>query len=329
MSEVWMNAPQLFTFRSKLGSHALADHYRVDIDTGFGRVPLSVRLLSARWMDRPDLFSRLEDAARVLDVLSHPHIIQSAGMTRFQGRPALVTEYTPGRSLERLVQQCARSGRTIPLPLIVSIGASVASAMHHAYATLDRVHTNLSAGGLVLHPDGHVIVTRFEGSTVRRRRPQPADGMVGALDHQAPVQRTRETADPAADVLSLGTTLARLLTLESPHSPAKRTRLWTDRLNAEPISAGHRRRLTTLLARMLAEAPEDRPDWATIYHHISALAGEPASDSIASFCRNHVHPAPDHPVEDDLRGSFWAAAPSPPSTRPAARASPARVASVS
>ena len=306
-----MNAPQLFTFRSKLGSHALADHYRVDIDTDFGSVPLSVRMLSSRWMDRPQLAARLEDTARILDALSHPHIIRSAGMTRIQGRPALVTEYTPGRTLEQLVQQCARSGRPIPLSLIVSIGASVASAMHHACATLNQVHTDLSTEGLVLHPAGHVVVTRFEGSTVRSRRPPPDSRERRSTDTQTPEQEPSATAEPA-DVHALGTTLHRLLTLEPPANPVVQKHRWKVRLDSEPISVDQRRQLTTLLARMLADAPDDRPDWATIYHHIAALADKPASDAIASFCRDHAQPAPEQPVEDDLRGSFWADTPSLP-----------------
>ena len=311
-----MNAPQLITFRSKLGSHALGDHYRVDIDTGFGSVPLSLCLLSNHWMDRPDLAARLEEEARVLDVLSHPHIIQAAGMTRIEGRPALVTEYTRGRTLAQLIQRCALSDRPIPLSLIASIGASVASAMHHACATLARVHTDLSAESLVLQPNGHVLLTRFEGSMIRGHGTQTTGQSSRSTDHPTAEYRAGATTDRNGDVHSLGTTLARLCTLKAPTIAITKEHGWAARLDAAPISADQRRQLTTLLERMLSDTPEKRPDWATIYHRISALTGEPAQDSIASFCRDHAQPVPEQPVEDHLRGSFWADTPIPPCSTP-------------
>lgn len=163
---------------------------------------IAVKLLNT---DRrsPDAVAQMLREGRVAGRLRHPHAISVYEVVEHDGKPCLVLEYLPSRSLAALI---AERG-ALPPGVVAAVGRQVAAALAAAHAD-GIVHRDVSTFNVLLAEDGIAKITDFgiaravgEGTVTDARL------IVGTPAFLAPEVAAGEAATFASDVFSLGATL--------------------------------------------------------------------------------------------------------------------------
>jgi tRNA A-37 threonylcarbamoyl transferase component Bud32 len=155
--------------------------------------------------------------ARITANLSHPNIAQVFDVREDGGDLIIAMEYVHGVDLRRLIATSAAQRRRLPLELVASIGAHVASALAHAYEARDLdgrplriVHRDVSPANVMVTFDGQVKLVDFgvASATVLEGAMVP----FGKLAYMSPEQLCARPLDGRSDVFSLGAVLYELAT---------------------------------------------------------------------------------------------------------------------
>ena len=140
---------------------------------------------------------------RITARLHHPHAVPVFDVVEHDGRPCLVMQYFPSRSLAELL---AEHGR-MPVPEVARIGAEVASALAAAHRA-GIVHRDVKPANVLIAPDGTARITDFGIAHALGDVSLTTTGMVtGTPAYLAPEVAKGGDASPASDVFSLGSTL--------------------------------------------------------------------------------------------------------------------------
>jgi hypothetical protein len=221
---------------------------------------------------------RLAQESRVLETLSHPHIVKyvAHGVTS-TGSPFLAMEWLDGESLT------ARLHRTgLRLDESVSLASHVAEALAVAHAR-GVVHRDIKPSNLFLEHGEISLVKVLDFGVAREhggsRRLTLTGSIVGTPGYMAPEQAraNKRVVDARADVFSLGTVLFECLTgrpaFEGEHAIAVlASLLLSDPPHVRTIRPDVPEVLDKLVARMLAKDPVRRPaDGTAVATELHAL----------------------------------------------------------
>lgn len=234
--------------------------------------------------------------ARAVASLSHPNVTQIYYIGEEQGRPFFAMEFLEGKSLDILLREEARLPPARALDLIRQAAAGLKAA-----AARGVIHRDIKPSNLVLTKDGAVKVTDFglaklvvadSGLTLTGE-------VLGSPNYLAPEQASGAPADLRSDIYSLGATLYELLTGRPPYEGPTPVSIILKHAR-EPLRSPRQFRadlplpLVTLIQRMLAKRPEDRPrDYETLLREIDrALASPGAAAPLAGAGLSTAPPAP-------------------------------------
>lgn len=258
---------------SSLVGTVLADRYRLQARIGMGgagevyrahdtqtQTTVAIKLLRAQ-RTTPRERARFRREFRAIARLDHPAVLRVFTEGQAGERRYFVMEWMAGGDLSRLIGA--------PLTTLLPIIIELTSALDHVHRAR-IVHRDLKPANILLddndppHPKladfGIVKLTEATGSST--------DGVVGTVDYLAPEQAQGRRVDPRTDLYALGSTLYVLLTGRPPFDGAGMERL-TRRILYPAPSLGERRpdvpaALVDLVDRLLATAPEDRPESAYV-----------------------------------------------------------------
>ncbi|MBK9259698.1 MAG: protein kinase [Polyangiaceae bacterium] len=208
---------------------------------------------------------RLAQESRVLETLSHPHIVKyvAHGIAP-GGAPYLAMEWLDGESL---ATRLTRTG--LRLEEAVALATYVAEALAVAHAR-GVVHRDVKPSNLFLQ-DGDIERVKVLDFGVARehgagRRLTLTGSIVGTPGYMAPEQAraNKRAVDARADVFSLGAVLFECLTgrpaFEGDHAIAVlASLLLSDAPRVRSIRPDVPEVLDDLVARMLAKDPDERP----------------------------------------------------------------------
>ncbi|HWA76924.1 MAG TPA: serine/threonine-protein kinase [Polyangiaceae bacterium] len=160
------------------------------------------------------------DEAKIGMRLSHPNIVQTLDVGRFEGRLCLLMEYLKGQPLQRVMQRVQEQGRVLPLELAVKIVIDALEGLGAAHAACDYdgtplgvVHRDVSPHNLFVEYDGRVKVVDFGIAKATIQEGATRAGLVkGKFAYMAPEQARSEPVDPRADIWSVGVVFWELLT---------------------------------------------------------------------------------------------------------------------
>ncbi|MCC8250788.1 serine/threonine protein kinase [Saccharothrix luteola] len=188
--------------------------------------------------------------------LQHPDAISVFDVVVEDGRPWLVMEYLPSRSLAGLL---AERGRVSP-DEAARIGGRVATALAAAHAA-GIVHRDVKPSNVLIGHDGAVKLTDFGISRAAGDGTLTDSGMItGTPAYLAPEVARGEQPDQASDVFSLGATLYAATEGQSPHGVSDNSFGLLYRAAAGLIEPPTRSGpLTGVLTRLLAADPAERP----------------------------------------------------------------------
>jgi tetratricopeptide (TPR) repeat protein/predicted Ser/Thr protein kinase len=186
---------------------------------------------------------RLRRERQILASLRHPGIasLYDGGVTE-DGQPYLVMEYVDGRPISELCEE-----RRLTIPERLDLFAKVCDAVQYAHARL-VVHRDLKPSNLLVTADGTSKLLDFGIAKLLDTEDTDAPTRVFTPRRAAPEQIRGEPVSTATDVYALGVLLFELLT---GHLPPERG-------DALRLRGGLRGDLEGILAKALAERPEDR-----------------------------------------------------------------------
>jgi len=230
--------------------------------------------------------------ARITARLHHQHAVPVFDAVEHEGRPFLIMQYFPSRSLQEVL---AEHG-TLPAAVVARIGAEVASALAAAHS-VGVIHRDVKPGNVLLAGDGTSKITDFGIAHVVGDITLTSRGVItGTPAYLAPEVARGERSSEASDVFSLGATVYRALEGHPPFPPQENQLALLHRVGSGVITPPERAgELTPLLLRMLAPDPSARP----------------SMDEVASLLR-------------EPPGGVAAAVPPPPAVLPRSETDPAR-----
>ncbi|MGM1065569.1 protein kinase domain-containing protein [Saccharothrix sp. Mg75] len=225
-------------------------------DERLGRI-VAVKFLGAP--DAPGAVERIVREGRVAARLRHPHAITVHDVVEHGGKPCLVMEYLPARTLAELVDERG----PLPEELVAGVGWQVASALAAAHA-VGIVHRDVTTFNVLLTDDGTAKIVDFgvaraigEGTVTDARL------VVGTPAFLAPEVAAGEEAVFASDVYSLGATLYAALeghppvgTTDNPYALLRRV------VEGQVPPLRFPGPLGEVLARVLRRDPAERPTMA-------------------------------------------------------------------
>ncbi|MCX5741732.1 MAG: serine/threonine-protein kinase, partial [Proteobacteria bacterium] len=208
--------------------------------------------------------------AKIAGRLMHPNIVQVLDVGEVGGALYLAMEYVNGKDLRDIVKKLRTTRAMMPLGEVCFVVREVAKALHHAYWSMDMagkrlsvVHRDVSPHNIILSFDGTVKLLDF-GVAMSSVTEHDETMVVGKWLYMSPEHTTKQAVDHRSDLFSLGVILYLLCTGNMPFSGTDPKEI------VRKIRAGQYKRLqeaapdlpeslATLIDRLLAPKPEDRP----------------------------------------------------------------------
>lgn len=216
----------------------------------------------------PNARERFLREAKAAAALKHPHVVTIFQVGEDRGVPFLAMEFLEGESLDARIR---RQGQ-LPLAEVLGIGRETALGLAAAHAR-GLVHRDIKPANLWLEAspgrqpgESHVKILDFglARATADQAHLTSSGMIVGTPAYMAPEQTEGKPVDPRCDLFSLGCVLYQMSTGTLPfHGESTIAVLRSLALHEPPPVGAVRpeapRKLSTLVAHLLAKKPEDRP----------------------------------------------------------------------
>ena len=194
-----------------LGSGGMGTVYEGEQDTTGRRV--AIKLIRPEYADSPDTVERFRREGRLASTITHPRCVFVLAADEEAGRPYIVMELMPGRTLADLV---AEEG---PLPVSAAVARilDVIEGLQEAHRC-GLIHRDVKPSNCFLEADGRVKVGDFglSKSLLHDGQLTQTGSFLGTLLYAAPEQIRNEPVDLRADIYSVAATLYFLLTGRAP-----------------------------------------------------------------------------------------------------------------
>ncbi len=257
-----------YRLRRRVGAGAMGTVWEAH-DERLDRV-VAVKLLTApEGTDDTDTIRRAAREARIAARVHHPNAVTVHDVVEDAGRPVLVMEYVPARTL-------ADHGTLAP-DLTRRVGAQIAAALAAAHR-VGVVHRDVKPGNILLADDGTAKITDFGIARAAGDVTVTRTGLLaGTPAFLSPEAARGAQPGPASDVFSLGATLYAAVEGRPPFGDSDNAIALLHAVAAgrfdPPTRAGP---LTDVLLTMLHTDPAARPTMAQAAELLGSPAGTPA-----------------------------------------------------
>jgi serine/threonine-protein kinase len=224
---------------------------------------IAVKVLHEHFRADLQFCARFHAEALVISQLDHPNVVRIIDYGQEpDGLLYLAMDFLEGVELQEIL---LRAG-TLPLPRIVDVAMQVSAGLGHAHAR-GIIHRDVKPSNIVLvksdddegRPVELVKVCDF-GIAARTG----ASDLLGTPAYMSPEQCMGRDVDGRSDVYSLGVIMYELATGQLPFSSNDEAKLIAMQRSEPPPRPSSVRnvdkRLESLILRMLAKAPHERPD---------------------------------------------------------------------
>jgi eukaryotic-like serine/threonine-protein kinase len=153
--------------------------------------------------ERNILRERTMREARAAARLDHPHVATVYDVVEEEGKPWLVMEHVPARSLQEILEERG----PLPPTAAARIGLDVLDALEAAHEA-GIVHRDVKPANVLVAPDGSACLTDFGIATTTGDSSLTTHGaLIGSPSYMAPERVNGEEPRPPVDLWSLGATL--------------------------------------------------------------------------------------------------------------------------
>ncbi|MGO4598887.1 serine/threonine-protein kinase [Terrabacter sp. 2RAF25] len=206
--------------------------------------------------------------ARITARLQHPNAVPVFDVVDHDGRPCLVMQYLPSRSLQDVLAEAG----TLPVDEVARLGSEVAAGLAAAHDA-GIVHRDVKPGNILVGDDGTARITDFGISHALGDASLTSTGLVtGTPAYLAPEVARGAASTSASDVFSLGSTLFAALEGAPPFGQADNAMALLHRVATGNVTEPRASAVSPLLVRMLDPDPSRRPSMDEVARSLTALA---------------------------------------------------------
>lgn len=247
-----------------IGEGGMGSVYSAE-DLSLGR-RVAVKLISERIAGQSESKLRFQREARTLATIEHPHVVHVYALGECDAGSYIVMEYVEG---ETLATKLEREGM-LPVDEAIAITRQVVAALQEAWGK-SVIHRDVKPSNVLIDTRGRVKVVDFglakSVSVERDKRDETltqSGYIVGSPHYLSPEQAQGHTVDFRSDIYAVGLILYEMLTGSRPFAGTTPVAIIAKHIH-EPLPsislkrAGIPPRLASLIGRMTAKLPEERP----------------------------------------------------------------------
>jgi hypothetical protein len=156
-------------------------------------------------MDPAELLERFEREIAAVGRLRHRNIVTIHRREMHEGRPALVMEYIPGRTLGEIVGD----GAAMSLSRKLQIADEMIAAIGYAHDA-GIIHRDIKPANVMVDTDGTVKVLDFGIAHIGESDLTHVGALLGTVNYMSPEQVRGERVDRRSDIFALGAVLYEL-----------------------------------------------------------------------------------------------------------------------
>ena len=193
-----------------LGSGGMGSVFEAQDDQGRH---VAIKLIRPEFLDSPEAVERFRREGRLASLVIHPRCVFVLGADEEAGRPYIVMELMPGRTLNDLVS----SEGPLPVSQAVRYILDVIEGLQEAHAN-GMIHRDVKPSNCFLDGEGRVKIGDFGlAKAVAGREDLTRTGaFLGTFLYASPEQIRNDKVDHLTDVYSVCATLYHLLTGRAP-----------------------------------------------------------------------------------------------------------------
>ena len=224
---------------------------------------------------RAQLCERAMREARALARLrAQPQVVTVYDALLEDGRPWLIMELVPGRSLARVIED---EGRLDPVR-VARLGLELLDALTAAHG-VDILHRDVKPANVLVSDADRVVLTDFGIAMQGGETSLTLSGaLIGSPGYIAPERLRGEADGPEGDLWSLGATLYHAVEGEPAYRASQPAVLLASILMEEPAESLHAGPLLPALTGMLRRDPADRWTADRVRAHLQAVVQGTPSD---------------------------------------------------
>jgi serine/threonine protein kinase len=226
----------------------------------------ALALIKSALLEPEDRFRLQREGQAMARLGAHPNIVTVFDVGEDEGRPYIVYEYVPGGDLK---QELRAAGGSLSISRALSIGSGIASALAVVHKR-GIIHRDLKPGNVLLGEDREAKLGDFGLALAMDRSRLTMTGVVmGTAAYMSPEQALGQETDARTDLYALGALLYELVTGRPPFVGDSTAAVTSQHIHAAPVAPSEHNAavppsLEALILRMLAKAPDQRPEGASV-----------------------------------------------------------------
>src|SRR3989442_1284475 len=224
---------------------------------------VAVAVIKTEGLDQAGL-SRVKREAQAMGRLGdHPNIVTVFDIGDDGVQPYIVSQYMGGGDLDGMLSKAPN--RRLPILDAMQIAWQVVQGLAHAHGR-GIIHRDLKPGNIWLTEDGTAKIGDFGLAVALDRSRLTMEGMmVGTVAYMPPEQAVGREADARSGLYSLGCGKYDVVTGRAPFLGDDPVAIISQHINTAPVAPSWHnpevpRALESMLLRLLAKDPSERPD---------------------------------------------------------------------
>jgi class 3 adenylate cyclase len=254
---------------------------------------VAVAVIKTEGLDEAGL-SRVKREAQAMGRLGdHPNIVTVFDIGDDGGQPYIVSQYMGGGDLDGMLNRAP--DRRLPIAEAIRLAQQVQQGLEHAHGR-GIIHRDLKPGNIWLTEDGTAKIGDFGLAVALDRSRLTMEGMmVGTVAYMAPEQALGRQPDARSDLYSLGCMMYEMVTGRAPFLGDDPVAIISQHINTAPVAPSWHnpevpRALESLILRLLAKDPNDRPESAAAIPQALQAIVDSASTTAPIAAESDVNP---------------------------------------
>src|SRR5437870_9727960 len=226
---------------------------------------VAVAVIKTEGLDAEGLVRVRREAQAMGRLGDHPNIVTVFDIGDDAAQPYIVSQYMGGGDLDGLLNKAP--DRRLPILDAMQIAWQVVQGLSHAH-NRGIIHRDLKPGNIWLTEDGTAKIGDFGLAVALDRSRLTMEGMmVGTVAYMPPEQALGRQPDARSDLYSLGCVWYEMLTGRPPFLGDDPVAIISQHINTAAVAPSWHnpevpRALESLLLRLLAKDPNERPESA-------------------------------------------------------------------